>query len=459
MSEMSPSNEPAYAAYVAFDWGDREHAWALETEGRGKRERGKLKHSPEAIHAWAVELGTRFGGQPIAVGLEQSRGALIYALQAYGHLVLYPIHPATSSRYRAAMFPSGSKDDPQDAELLLDLLVYHRDHLRNWRPDTEETRKLQVFTEKRRQLVDQLTAQTNRIQDLLKLYFPQVLEWLDELHSPLGVAFLQRWPTLQQLQQEDPEVVRRFFYEHGSRSRARIEQRLTAIPQARPAIEDRAVIDPCVLMVQALLPVVTALREGIVGFQKAIDQIFHQHPDAALFASFPGAGCVMAPRLLAAFGSQRTRWDRVQDFQNYSGIPPITIRSGKSKGVHFRWACPKFLRQTFHEYAGLSIQQSEWARAFYHHQRQHKRLDHHAAVRSLAYKWQRILYRCWQNRTLYQESVYQQQLNRKHPIPAISAASPDPVQPRQSAQPIRTNHVHFQFINVAGFCKLAGQTS
>lgn len=133
--------------------------------------------------------------------------------------MLYPIHPSTSYDYRKAVFPSGAKDDPRDAGVvLLDLLTRHRDRLRPWQPDTEQTRELQNLIEKRRQLVDQRTAQTNRITAHLKLYFPQVLDWFDDLSAPLVAAFLQRWPTLPELQREDPEVVRAFFRRHGSRS-------------------------------------------------------------------------------------------------------------------------------------------------------------------------------------------------------------------------------------------------
>jgi hypothetical protein len=38
---------------------------------------------------------------------------------------------------------------------------------------------------------------------------------------------------------------------------------------------------------------------------------------------------------------------------------------------------------------------------------------HQAAVRALAFKWIRILYRCWQNRTLYDESTYLQALTQR----------------------------------------------
>jgi transposase len=461
MSETVAKPEPKFAVFVALDWGDREHAWALEVAGSGEREHGKLEQTPEAIDAWAAELAVRWEGRLIAVGLEQARGALIYALQKYAHLVLYPIHPSTSSSYRAAIFPSGGKDDPVDADLLLDLVTRHRDRLRRLQLDTEETRKLQMLTEKRRQLVDEQTAQSNRVKNLLKTYYPQVLNWIDEVSSPLAVAFLQRWPTLPRLQQEDPEVVRRFFYQHGSRSAQRIEMRLASIRQARPAIEDRAIVDPSVLMLHALLSLLTALRQGIAELQRASEAVYAAHPDAEIFASFPGAGKVLAPRLLAAFGSQRDRWGRVEEFQPYTGIPPVTVRSGQSEWIHFRWACPKYLRQTFHEYAAHSIPHCEWASAFYKHQREVNKLDHHAAVRSLAYKWQRILFRCWKNRTPYQESFHQERFLCRQRIAAPTPSSRPIHQSRQPTRTIKTvsNRVSFQFKKVAGFWKLSDATS
>jgi len=459
MSAIVTAGEAEYAAFVALDWADQEHAWALEVAGSGKREHGKLEQTPEAIEAWAVELATRFGGRPVAVGLEQARGALIYALQKYSHLVLYPIHPSTSSAYRTAMFPSGGKDDPVDADLQLDLLTHHRDRLRRLQLDTEETRKLQLLTENRRQLVEERKAQTNRLTNLLKTIFPQVLKWFDALYSPIAVAFLQRWPTLPQVQQEDEETLRQFFHQHGSRSDSRMEKRLNEIRAAQPAIQDPAIIEPGVLMLHALLPVITALREGIAKLEEAGASVFAAHPDAAIFTSFPGAGAVLAPRLLVAFGTRRDRWNSVEEFQPYTGIPPITVRSGKSEWIHFRWGCSKFLRQSFHEFAEQSILQSEWAREFHHHQREVKKLDHHAAVRSLAYKWQRILFACWKNGTPYQESSHQERLLSRHATqsqPKPAAGQGKGKTPRRTGS---SNPVAFQFKKVAGFSKLSDATS
>jgi transposase len=405
MSSTPSLAEPEFSAFVALDWADREHSWALEIPGR-PREQGQLEHTPEAIETWAAALSARFPGQRVAVALEQARGALLYALSKYVHVVLYPIHPATLSRYRAALFPSGSKSDPRDAELLLDLLVQQRSRLRCFQRDSEPTRMLRELVEKHRQLVDERTAQINRLTGLLKQYFPQALLWLEDLGSPLARALLQRWPTLPQLQAETEETVRDFFRQHHCRCEKRIEQRIQQISAARPLVEDPALVQPAVRMVHTVVELLAALRQEIVGFEQDIEEVFTSHPDAPIFASFPGAGPALAPRLLVAFGSLRDRFESANQVQSYSGIAPVLARSGETQHwIHFRWACPKFLRQTFHEFAALSIQQCGWAKEFYQQQRA-KGKTHHAAVRALAFKWIRILFRCWQTHQPYQEERF-----------------------------------------------------
>jgi len=95
-----------------------------------------------------------------------------------------------------------------------------------------------------------------------------------------------------------------------------------------------------------------------------------------------------------------------------SGIAPVTKRSGKSCVVHRRWACPKFLRQTFHEFAAHSIPQCSWAKAYYDLQRD-RGTRHHAAIRALAFKWIRVIYRCWKSKTRYDDSLYLDSLRKR----------------------------------------------
>jgi transposase len=156
------TDEPRFAAYVAIDWGDKKHVWSLQPADSDRRERGEIEHRPEAVAAWAAMLSARFGGQPVAVAVEQSRGALVFMLGKYEHLHVYPIHPRAAAQFRAALFPSGAKDDPSDAELLLDLLTQHRTRLRRLKPDTEQSRLVQHLVEGRRKLVNERTRQSNR---------------------------------------------------------------------------------------------------------------------------------------------------------------------------------------------------------------------------------------------------------------------------------------------------------
>jgi len=134
-----------YAALIAIDWADRQHAVCLYDQRTGKREESVVKQTPESLQQWVLSLRARFAGQPLAVCTEQSRGPLIYALLQYDFLVLYPVNPATLAKYRQAFSPALGKDDPSDADYLLDLLQHHRDRLKAWRPDDEQTRTLRLL--------------------------------------------------------------------------------------------------------------------------------------------------------------------------------------------------------------------------------------------------------------------------------------------------------------------------
>ena len=107
--------EPVWAAFVALDWGSQKHAWILQPAAGGKPEEGYVDNTPEATAVWAAELNRRFGGQPVAVALEQKRGSVVNLLLPYAHLVLFPVPASMSASYRKTFVPSGAKDDPSDA--------------------------------------------------------------------------------------------------------------------------------------------------------------------------------------------------------------------------------------------------------------------------------------------------------------------------------------------------------
>jgi transposase len=150
----------------------------------------------------------------------------------------------------------------------------------------------------------------------------------------------------------------------------------------------------------------------VAQFEKKIEQVMDEHPDGKIFRSFPGAGPALAPRLLAAFGSRRDRFESAEAVAQFYGIAPVIIESGNSRVTRMRQRCPKFGRQTFHENAACAAKGEEWARRFYEGRRERQNDKHHQACRSLAFKLIRIYFACWKNKTEYRADNYLEALKK-----------------------------------------------
>jgi transposase len=414
MTTQSNPIEPPFAALIGLDWGDAEHALALQDVASGKTETSTLAHSPETVLAWLQSLEKRFGSRPVALALETSKGPLIHMFLNVPWLTVFPIHPATSTRIRKAFAPSGAKDDIPDAQVLLQLLVHYRDKLRPLLSEDVPTRRLAGLCEIRRKSVDQRTGLTNELRSVLKAYFPQALDLVGErLDSPMALDLLQRWPDLISLKSARPATLKAFYHRHNVRRPEAIQERLELIRQAQALTTDEVIVAVAVRQVQRLIQQVQVLQEHIAEDEKLIQEAFRQHPEAALFRDLPGAGKTLAPRLLVAFGTDRSRYESASQLQRYCGVAPVKEKSCGRIWVHWRWNAPWFLRQTFIEWAGQTVLYSAWAKAYYEQQKSRGK-RHWAILRSLAFIWIRILWKCWHTRTPYNENTYLEALRKRH---------------------------------------------
>jgi transposase len=409
---MTATTDVHYAAFVRIDWADRKHDVCLQPAGCNTREFSVLPHRPESLQQWAEGLHQRFHGRLIAVCLELTKGPPVSALQRYEFLVLFPVNPTMLAKYRATFCLSHAKDDPTDAELALELLLTHPNKLHALLPQSVAMRTVQQLVAQRRGLVADKVRITNRLTNALKQSFPQVLEWFKDKDTRLFCDFLTRWPTLKHAQRARKTRLKAFFQEHNVRYPHMIEQRVQAILTATPLPADNGVLVPNRLLVEVLVEQLRAVLHALERFAAEIAQLASTLPDYPLFRALPGAGPALAPRLLAAFGEQRERYGSAAEIQRYVGIAPVTERSGNKCWGHWRLQCPTFLRQTFVEWAAQSIPHCYWAAVYYRQQRS-KGAAHQAALRALAFKWIRILYRCWQDRTPYDEATYLNALKRR----------------------------------------------
>jgi transposase len=249
----------------------------------------------------------------------------------------------------------------------------------------------------------------------LKAYFPLVFELNSGRSvSPLVLELVRRWPDPRQLQRADRRILHKVLKAHGYRSDEKRQEIIERIRSAKLLSRDRALIEPAAVVAKMLARQLPVLQNSIEELNTKIEAEMKRHPDAALFQALPGAGDALAPRLLTAFGSRRDRFASADEIATFSGIAPVTRQSGKSRIVHRRYACPKYLRQTFHEFADHARKWCPWSKAYYKLQRS-RGMKHHAAVRKLASRWIRILFRVWKDRSPYGPDAYLATIKQKNP--------------------------------------------
>ena len=399
-----------FVAHVGLDWADKKHDVCIQFKN-GERRFEVIQHTPESLDTWLNTLHKQVNGR-IAVALELKKGPIVYALQKYPFITVFPVHALSLARYRQAFSPSGAKDDPQDAELALDLMLRYPEKIKLIEPSTGELRLLQQLVEQRRLLVEDKRRFVNRLINTLKQYYPQPLEWFSHRDSGLFLDLIARWPSLQLLKRARANTIRRFLNSKGGPAVKHTESRIEHIRNALPLTTDQYVIEANMLLAVAQIKQIKLAVESIRIYDVRIDELFKTLPDADIFKSLPGIGPCMGPRMLAALGDNLNRFNSAEEIQNYAGIAPVTERSGQKSWVHWRWQCSKFVRQTFVEWAAKTVHTSYWAGIYYQRQRS-KGKSHQSAVRALAFKWIRIIYRCWKTKCCYDEAKYLKALKER----------------------------------------------
>ena len=354
-----------FAALVGIDWADKKHDVCEHIANTTHYHYSVILSKPESLHEWAMSLKKHYPKQLIAVACELNKGPLIYALSKYDHLTLFSINPSTVAKYRKAFTHSGAKNDPSDAFIQTEILEKHMDKLNAIRPEPSQVRALAQLLEYRRKVVQDKVDLTNRITATLKNYYPQVLDWFKEKDTLVFCDFLTRWPSLNQVKKSRKQTLLDFFNQHHSRYAEVNKKRCNEIKSSIALTDDLGVIEPNQILIEVLIPQLKIMLEGIARLDKEIKQRYKNQKDKVIFDSFPGAGLQMSPRIFVAFGTDRERYAQANDLQKYGGIAPVIEQSGQKKWTHWRYSCPKFLRQTFVEWAGQSVRYSFWAKAYY----------------------------------------------------------------------------------------------
>lgn len=392
---------------IGLDWADRTHVCALSRPDGTPRATVSVSAAPEEFGAWLETVEREYPTGEIVVAVERSDGAAVTMLRARPRWVVVAVNPVVLHRFRQAFAPSGAKGDASDAALLGDIVRTHPEKFTALPAADARLEPLAALVRQRRHWVDTRTKLVEQLGAVLKRYYPQALALVGaSLSSPLALAFLRAWPDLPAAQRAGWAELEEFYRRHHSGRPAALALRRALLARARAVSVAEPYVGPCRLQLLATVRQIEALNVSVAECDQAIAALYTAAPGHEVIDSLPGVGAALAPRLWVAC-QQAGEKPTGLDLALRSGIAPVQKQSGESKTVAFRWARPRFLHQTWVEFATHSAAQCAWAGA-YCAARKTKGHGKAAIHRALAFKWTRIVARLWRDRVPYDETHYLQ---------------------------------------------------
>jgi transposase len=406
----APRSYSSLTHYGAVDWAKGHHDLCVVNAAGAIVFELRIDDTPEdwaKVRAKLAELKTPDGSRGVAgFCIETSSGPAVERLLEAG-LAVYPLNPKAAERYRDRKAPSGAKNDRLDAFCFADALRTDGHLWRPLRPQDALTHELRLLCRDEITLIAQRTAMVNQLQAALNEYYSTALAAFDDWTSAGAWEFILAFPTPHQLASAAKRKWEKFLHAHKLYRPETYARRLELFAGAgKSASPNPAVTAAKSLLAVSLARQLRTLQTQLEEYRSRINSLFGKHPDRELFGSLPGAGEKIAPRLLSELGTDRRVFEDPEALQCYAGTAPVTQQSGRSRRVLFRRACNKVLRCTLHFWADRSRAKSPWADAYYWHKREHG-MNHAAALRCLAMRWLKILWKMWNERVAYDADRHQ----------------------------------------------------
>lgn len=402
--------------YIGIDWSKDKHDLAFMNAAGRVVQRKVIQHSEDGF--WELEHMRRKLGVEAAkceVGIETADNLLVEFLWQQGYEELYIIPPKMTKSSRGRQRSSRARTDQSDADLLADLVRTDSHRLIRWQPNRILTRQMAEQVNQVRFLTGEIVRVSNRLRAKLLRYYPAALQVFSTLAQNITLAFIQAYPNPAMATALSLDQFRQFAIAQGYPKPKKLNACYLALQQAHMPVGNQiaaAYEREAVLLSRFLQTLVLTKKEEI----KHLQQLFHQHPDGEIFASLPGAGDLLAPSLLVKFGDDRRRFPQPEVVQMQAGTCPVTIQSGRSKQVRFRYACDGDFRDIAVQFAKASIRTSAWANGYFQQALPRTKSISHA-YRCLANRWLAIIWKLWQSGQTYDETYHLRScLKRRQPI-------------------------------------------
>ena len=387
--------------YAGFDWA-RDHHAVVIVDGHGKIVSDfEFEHSLEGWNKFQQQTASWPG---LAIAIETTQGAAVDQLLQLSYAI-YPVNPVASKSYRQRKVPSGTKTDHFDSWGLADALRVDGHGWHQLQPLDPLTHQLRILCQDEVHLIEQRTALVNQLQQALSEYYPAALEAFDDWTCSFTWDFVIQFPDSGALVKAGKRRWEKFLHVHKLWRPETAEKRLAIFARADQFQGSDAIVGAKRQLALSLCKLLRTLQEQLDEYRKQIQALFQSHPHHDLFGSLPGAKEVLAPRLMAAIGSDPQRYGSDQVLQCIAGTAPVSFESGQISKVRLRHACDKFLRHTVHLWANAFRRASHWGEIYYDKKRK-KGMSHACALRCLGQRLLKILFRMISDKQPYNAELH-----------------------------------------------------
>jgi transposase len=392
-----------FTHFAALDWAKQHHDVVVVDRQGATVADFRIAHTCAGWKQLTEKLRTF---EAVAVAIETSEGPAVEQLLEGGFDV-FPINPKSARRYRERKRPSGSKTDRIDAWSLADALRIDGHDWRPLQPLDPLLAELRLLCHDEIALIEERTALINQLQHALCCYYPTALEAFTDWALPSAWAFVEAFPTPDALLKAGRRKWERWLHAHKLFHSNCNEKRLELFAHAAEFHATTATVLAKSLLAVSRVKMLRVIERQLGVYRERIETLFAQHPDHELFASLPGAGPKLAPRLLSEMGDNRERFPDAESVQCFAGTAPVSFQSGQISRVTVRRACNLHFRHAVHLWVDLSRKYCVWAQTYYRTHRE-KGKSHACVLRCLGQRWLKILWKMWQAKKPYDAALHQQ---------------------------------------------------
>lgn len=401
MAQPHQHSEPS-DVFAGIDWGGSFHQLCLIDADGNTLLQKRFDHTVEGLNNLCDALATPDG--MVRAAIERGEGLLVERLLSLG-LDLFCVSPKISARARERYRLASKKSDSFDAFVLADTLRHEHAY---WRPlnlASDTLMQLRSVIRDRERVVWNQRNLENQLRSTMEAYNPAVLHLFSSLDRDISLEFIRRYSLPEQAARVGVKRMERFVkaqhYSGRTPSETLLERLKPHLLSASPGTNHGKAFTAIRFAEQLAL-----LNAHLRDYDAEIDRLLSLHPDTRIFTSFPGIGPVTAATLLAGMGEDRARFPSAAALLAETGLAPVTRASGRTHQVRFRYAANKRMRHAIAWWVFVAVREDpHWSGILYETARAAGQ-GHHRALRGIAARWVRVLWKCWHEGIDYDATLH-----------------------------------------------------